>query len=344
MRNRTLFRFVAAVALTSTALSPISVGAAESMRTFAPTATTTTLDLAGPSYLDDDGQPKKKKGSGKTGKILACGAMILLGALLGGKKGLAIGIGACAVTWAIAGLTKKDNDALTDRGEQLLDEDGPQRATWRAPESGTELEIVTGAPTQQTAKIEFEVDDGVAAPEQGARLNSEPYVVVVDRLNFRSQPSAASDATIRGYFERGDVVQVIAVSANGQWAAVGDDGVIVGYASLTAGGADALVTINRANQLRRAPPPPPVRRGVKPRPAPAPSFAYNRKSTKAKPKIIMAAGSTMGTLRNADTQKTKSIKVANVTTTCKPALINQGSRAVANRQGCQRGDGKFVFT
>lgn len=220
------------------------------------------------------------RGKKKTKRILGCvaGAAIgILGSiLLQGKKnrdgGAVVAAGAvgCAAGWALGGALKGDDKEKLDHfvNEDVALRDGEPVRTWVAPNSGATITIQQADAGYKPIEAEFSVAPGVHFPQPGVLVEGRAMRVTT-ALRLRAGPG--TDTAIVGSFAPNEIVQVIAQTPDQQWALIGENNVVVGYASKTYLSTSLAIPSQgpiRYATMTRTPPPRP--RPVRGRAAPAP--------------------------------------------------------------------------
>ncbi len=288
-------------------------------------------------------------GSGAMGNCVTGGAVTAAGVWLlnrmQGKKVKATDVAAGAVVGCAAGLifsnmNHNDAQALAARENAAVDAPTPQNISWTAPESQQVVQLQTTAPMDMEHQIPVSYDQGIQAPAAGFKVEAKTYVVNTARLNMRSAPTVA-DGNIVGYFEKGEHVQVIGRTPDGQWAILGDDGVVVGYSAFTIGngallvteaeaasiaGAEARAARAKAHRAQQA-------RNVTAAPADAGMTA-----ALAHPKMTTDA-SAVGTIRVAAGRAVTTTTVV-AATQCKGLMATRGTDTL-NGTSCMGGNGHF---
>ncbi len=207
------------------------------------------------SELNQPNSPRRMAHHKAPSKLGSC----VVGGLLGGLLGAAVSNSrdrtAAIVTGAALGCfagfsfaanwSDRDKAALDNETDEVFDQPVAQPTTWVAPDSRTPVTFTSSAPVEETQKVEFQSYDNVAPPQKGAHVISRPYRTT-DVVRLRSSPDAGNDDNIISKFNRGEIVEVIGATPDGQWAMIGDDGVIAGYTSF-----DYLRTLDARQTLRR---------------------------------------------------------------------------------------------
>lgn len=188
--------------------------------------------------MQEQAKARNKKRSGVS-KVLGCvGGGLLTGVLAGllapkRDRGAAAVIGfaaGCAVGWGFAkNWSEKDKHGLEDASQDALDSPNGQLG-WQAPESGAQVSFQTTNASERNEDIEFDHLDSVQEPPDGSHVVAKPFRTVA-RVALRSSPDNSASDNIIGRFNAGQTVEVIALTPDLQWAMIGEDGVIVGYAS-----------------------------------------------------------------------------------------------------------------
>ena len=273
---------------------------------------------------DRDQQNHNRRSEDRAGGV-GCAAGGFAGALLGksaiGK--IALGGALCAVGWQIGrALTKRDQQKLTERSGQLLAEGGPRSEVWTAPESKEKVRLSVGRAERRDTNVAVQLDRGVQAPASGMRVEAATYVVAAPRLNFRSSPNTRSDNNIIGYFDRGENVEVLGRTPDGQWAMVGDGGVLIGYAALRDGSAETMRNPNAYQPTRK-----------------------RRVVARARPKVIQKTAqkgaAPVVIIRNPQTAQVKTVSVR-ASTQCKAVVAQTGSKSDAHN-GCALPNGQWAI-
>lgn len=314
MLRRKIIGVVAAMALTTTALVPVQ---AQSFGDI----------LRGVAGGGQQGQSDQRGSNNNAGTAAGCG---IGGAILGGLLGRStlgrLAIGAAVGLVCFAALSRRDNEALTARSAELLNEEGATTTRWEAPDSKKEVVIQTGEEQQMTKQVDFKIDAEVAAPQQGTIVEAKTYVVAVNRLNFRKSPTTASSDNLIGYFSRNDDVEVIGFTPDRQWALVGDEGVVVGYAAMRDGGTKLLLTPEEATAARIVNAPQ--------------NQAAARARPRARPRVARTPTAT-GTTRVANNAATRTVSVS-AATRCKAVVATLG-RQTSRQNGCALPSGQWAI-
>lgn len=321
--KRKLFSTCAWIALAATVAAPIQAQSVGDIFKKVVNGATHGNDDRDDRDDRDDAEHNRRRQNNAGG--IGCAAGGIAGALLGksvlGK--VALGGALCAVGWQIGrALTKRDQQKLTERSGQLLEEDGPRSEVWTAPDSKEKVRLSVGRAEQRNTNVQVQYDRGVQAPPSGMRVEAATYVVTADRLNFRAAPSARDDRNIIGYFDRGENVEVLGRTADGQWAMIGDGGVLIGYAAVRAGGVETLRNPNAAQPTRK-------RRVV----ARARPKVIQKASQKGAPPVVIN--------RNPQTAQVKTAKVS-ATTQCKAIVAQTGSKSDTHN-GCTLPNGQWAI-
>lgn len=219
-------------------------------------------------------------------------------------------------------LTDKDKAEFEARSQELLQRAGPTQEVWIAPESGKQVTISTGEAQVSQQSLDFVVDNDVAAPEAGTTVEAATYVVIAQKLNVRNAPSTDVDSKVIGFFNKGDNVEVIGRTPDGQWALVGDQGVVVGYAATQLGAKDLLVPQEQAAQAEAA-------------------QAARRTVARASPRILRNAATGASDLRVADSTSVKTVKVI-ASTQCKAFSASIG-KTTDKKTGCAQPNGQWAM-
>lgn len=177
----------------------------------------------------------------KRKKIIGCVAGAALGIVAGmllsnrrnrGEAVVAGAIGGCAAGWALGGALKGDDK---DRLDQFVNEDvalreGEPVRTWVAPNSGATITIQQADAGYKPIEAVFSIAPGVQFPQPGVLVEGRAMRATTG-LRLRGGPSTTSP--IVGSFAPNEIVQVIAQTSDQQWALIGENNVVVGYASKT---------------------------------------------------------------------------------------------------------------
>lgn len=273
----------------------------------------------------------QKKSTGS--KAASCVGMGILGALAGaliaGKKdrgagavaGFAIG---CAAGWGFASKwSKTDKDGLDTASQQALD-DPNGTMDWKAPESGAQVRFRTASAGEKNEDVEFEHLDSVEAPPEGSRVVSRPFRTVA-RVALRSAPDRTISDNIVGRFNTGQTVEIVGITPDGQWALVGEDGVIVGYSAR-----EGFSEILQPSRLVRT-----ERHYIETTAPPKKSIGKGKGGRARVPVLLVQAAPPVSR------SQVKTTKVA-ATTQCK-SLIAASGNANQSRTGCNRPGGKWVI-
>lgn len=281
---------------------------------------------------ESDKLARKKSGGSKVGGCMLGGLLTgLLAAAVSSKRnrGSAAVVGfaaGCALGWTFAAnWSKRDKEDLDRASLDALD--GPNgNVDWRAPESGEQVRFRTADASERNEDVEFQHLDNVDAPPEGSIVVARPYRTLV-RLALRSGPDNDSADNILGRYNAGQMVEVVGLTPDSEWAMIGDGGVVIGYA-LRSGLADAGQSLRMAKTERyyieshaQAKPAATRARGARKAKAPAPVM------------MVQAAPTTP--------EKIKTVKVA-ATTQCKSLIAATGQQQ-QSRTGCNRPGGKWVF-
>ncbi len=215
----------------------------------------------------------------KRKKVIGCVAGAALGIVAGillsnrrnrGEAVVAGAIGGCAAGWALGGALKGDDK---DKLDQFVNEDvalreGEPVRTWVAPNSGATITIQQADAGYKPIEAVFSIAPGVEFPQPGVLVEGRAMRATT-ALRLRAGPSTS--AAIVGSFAPNEIVQVIAQTSDQQWALIGENNVVVGYASKTFLSPSLAIPsqapIRFATMTRT---PPPRARPVRGRPAPAP--------------------------------------------------------------------------
>ncbi len=290
---------------------------------------TTAATVAGPMWMPGT----------VVGTTACAGAGALAGRLIFGKSAAAQLIPALvAGAFCFSVLSKRDNAALRQRSEELMNQQGPSSTSWVAPESGKQVTISTGEERIEQQNVKFQYNQDVAKPPANTQVEASTYEVVADRLNFRSAPNKDDPNNIIGYFNRDANVEVIGYTPDGRWALVGDNGVVVGYAAIVDGNSQLLVTPEVAAQMRedRANEAAKTRNAKQRKAAQEAARAAEAARDKARARPIAANGDVLPSKRVITTQVVAS-------TTCKSQVARTGDQSLS-RNGCKTTDGTFRFT
>lgn len=244
-----------------------------------------------------------------------------------GEAAVAAGVG-CLGALAFSSFSDRDNAAVETHAQAAADATTPQDVSFRAPDSGQQVEVKTYAPEAADNKeVEVRYDDGVQKPSSGFQVEAATYVVNVDRLNLRSSPRV-SDNNVVGFFDKGDRVEVMGRTPDGQWAILGDNGVVVGYSAFTASSGALLVSEEDAARQARADAQRKQARKV-----------AQASAARAHLKVYNASGTT--SVRVADASKEHTDKVM-ASTQCKAVEARTGQQ-VKNTTSCQNPDGHYLL-
>lgn len=188
--------------------------------------------------MQEQAKARDKKKSGGN-KALGCVAGGLVTGLLAGllapkrNRGAAVVVGfaaGCAVGWSFAkNWSEKDKHGLEDASQDALDSPDGQMG-WQAPESGAQVSFQTTSSSERNEDIEFDHLDSVQEPPEGSHVVAKPFRTVA-RVALRSSPDNSLSDNIIGRFNAGQTVEVIGLTPDLEWAMIGEDGVIVGYAA-----------------------------------------------------------------------------------------------------------------
>lgn len=284
------------------------------------------------------------RGGPSAGTVIGTAACGGVGAFLGkkifgGTLGAVLG-GLVAGAFCFAALSKRDNERLKQRSLELMQQKEPSKTEWVAPDSNQKVSIETSAAQPVQKRLEYTYSADVQKPPADTTIVAEDYVVVADRVDLRSMPQDTAASTVVGYVNRYEKVQVIGLTKDGNWALIGNEGVVIGYAQLKQGASDALVT---ETSFAAAP-------AADPEPAPEPANHTKRKPAAKKPAAPKSAPKfalTKATPKTASgatmiTSKTKTAQV-NATTFCKSQVARTGDKSLS-RQGCLASNGNFTFS
>jgi hypothetical protein len=331
MRRSKMIGLIAAISVTATGFFPVE---AKSMDNF--------LRSMGRAARGDNSRNNGHRTLGTIAGTAACaGVGAALGRIIFGRKSAAAQIisGLVGGLFCFSLLTKKDNEALNERGSQLLNQAGPSTETFVAPESGQQVTIETQAETVQQRKVDFQYDARIQKPMDDIIVEARTYVVTVGRLNFRSSPSLASNDNIIGYFEQDANVEVVGYTPDRRWALVGDENVVVGYAAITDGANRLLATPEEAAAIRetRAQQQAARLRNARQRAAAlAAARQQEAARSRARAKPLAVNGTPIAPTRVVTTQVSAS-------TRCKAQVARTGDQSVT-RKGCELANGQFRFS
>lgn len=274
----------------------------------------------------EDDQARRNNGSDVAGGV-GCAVGAAAGSLLiKGTLGKILGASVlCAVGWTIGkGLTKRDKQKLTERSAELISEDGPRNEVFVAPDSKEQIQLTTSEARPGQAEVPIAYDEEVAAPTNGIKVEARHYVVSAPRLSYRSSPNATSDDNIIGFFNAGENVEVLGRTPDGNWAMLGDGGVLIGYARFREKNVELLrdpdATVPVASPKKR-------------------SVTY------ARPKVIRkatsggASSAPVIATRDPSTAKVKNAKVT-AATQCKALVAQQGDKS-QKLNGCALPNGQW---
>lgn len=286
---------------------------------------------------DDQQENQKTSGSDVAGGIGCAIGGGLAATLIKGKVGKILG-GAvfCAVGWKLGkALTKKDKVALTEKAQQMLAIDSPVSEQWRAPESG-ELVSLTTEPAVSTVKeINVVMDSRVEPPASGLQINSVTYVAA-DVVKFRSAPRDEGEVNILGFFNKGESIEIIGRTADGNWAILGDGGLVIGYAEFRQNGKLVIGTPDEIRKVMEAAAAKSAATKTRAKGRRVPVKQANvavpvlRVGERAKPQFVAGA---------AKQRTTKEAKVT-ASTQCKAVLASIGKRA-DRKSGCLAQNGTW---
>jgi hypothetical protein len=143
--------------------------------------------------------------------------------------GAAVGVGCYAIFSVLQ--SERDREAYLEQQQAALDKGEPTNVSYTAADAGVPVSINTGAEetVQSTVLVKAtpELTGGVPA---GFIVVGRPYRTTAS-LNLRAAPSTGGDNVIGG-FRSGEVVNVMGLTADRQWALIGANDVAVGYSSL----------------------------------------------------------------------------------------------------------------
>jgi hypothetical protein len=221
----------------------------------------------------------------------------------------------CFAGWKLGeALSKRDQERLTKRSQELLDKETPQNEVWTAPDTKAQVQLSVGEAQEQPQTVPFEIDEGIEAPGENVRIEARTYSAG-QRLEFRNRPSPTG-SEVRGFFERGDNVEVLGRTADDRWLLVGDEGVLVGYAV--------------ASDI------------VAPRPKVAKRVAQ---PPRAKPKVVQrtarSGAQAQVVTRNPQLAQTRTVSVR-ANTQCKAVVAQTGSKS-DSRRGCALPNGQWAI-
>jgi hypothetical protein len=260
--------------------------------------------------LDPNREKRKKKRKKIAGCVAGAALGIVAGMLLSNRRNrgemvVAGAIGGCAAGWALGGALKGDDK---DRLDTFVNEDvalreGEPIRTWVAPNSGATITIQQTEAGYKPIEAVFNIAPGIQFPQSGVLVEGRAMRVTT-ALRLRGGPSTSTP--IVGSFAPNEIVHVIAQTPDQQWALIGENNVVVGYASKTYLSPSLAIPSQapiRFATMKRTPPPRP--RPVRGRAAPAP--------------VILASGPPQVARVQASTR-------------CKSMVASHGS----NRQAQQR--------
>lgn len=311
MSRRIIFKVTVTICLASTTLSPLSA------RNFGQVLNGLGGEV---EKVFNDGDDNNDHNRDRTAAKVGCAAGGGVAGAIFGKSDLGkviIGVAVAAICWNLA-LRGKDNERLTAKSNELLNRDGATSENWYAPESKQNVRISTGQAHERNAEVPFAFDENVAKPAAGTVVEAKNYVVVTNRLNFRSAPRTGNN--LIGYFDKGETVEVIGRSADGKWALVGDRGVVVGYAAFRDDGQDLLVTPEQARARR----------------------ATVKSTARARPKVVKQAGGDLSAAKpRTQTAKPKTA-IVRASTECKAVTAQSGGKS-DTRTGCALPNGQWAI-
>ncbi len=149
-----------------------------------------------------------------------------IGAIAGGVAGQQV----CKVR--IKEVRREDTADVSAATQDLLESDEANSTTITTNNGRRErtYTIETSERVEREMEQSISLLEEVDAPEARSRVVSGFYTVNVrNTLNLRAGPSTSS--AITGYFKGGDIVQVMSISPDGEWALLGSAGIGVGYVS-----------------------------------------------------------------------------------------------------------------
>lgn len=280
---------------------------------------------------DADAVAKKKSDGNKVAGCIAGGLLVgLLAAAASSKNsrggaavaGFAAG---CALGWTFAkNWSEKDKQGLDQASQDALDNPNGTM-DWQAPESGTPVRFRAVNAAERNEDVEFQHVENVEAPPEGSKVISRPYRTAA-RLALRSSPDSSSADNILGRYNTNQTVEVVGLTPDGEWAMVGDQGVVIGYALRTG-------LVETGQSLRTVQ----TERYYVDTPAPARATpARTKAKVKAKAPVMMAQ-----VAPPVSVAKVKTVKVA-ATTQCKSLTAATGQQQ-QSKTGCNRPGGKWVF-
>lgn len=229
--------------------------------------------------LDPEREMRKEKKKKKRKKIAGCVAGAALGIVAGmllsnrrnrGEAVVAGAVAGCAAGWALGGALKGDDKDRLDTfvNQDVALRDGEPIRTWVAPNSGATITIQQTDAGYKPIEAVFTIAPGIQFPQPGVLIEGRAMRVTT-ALRLRGGPGTSSP--IVGSFAPNEIVHVIAQTPDQQWALIGENNVVVGYASKTylstSLAIPSQVPIRFATMKRT---PPPRARPVRGRAAPAP--------------------------------------------------------------------------
>lgn len=160
----------------------------------------------------------------------ALGGEVFGGGTLGALGGGLLGQAVCNAV-RLDGVRKKDVSEVSEATEGLLKDQNSGTVTIEATNgSGRSYTIETSEAVNTQMSQEVILLEEVETPEDNSKVVTRFFTVNVNStLNLRAGPSTQSAVT--GFFNGGDIVQVMSISPDGQWALLGSLGVGVGYVS-----------------------------------------------------------------------------------------------------------------
>lgn len=173
-----------------------------------------------PASGEESGKKKKKKKKNRNvagcviGGILGVG----LGLLTGQKAGTVIGLGAagCAAGFALAALTKKDNEALDTYVSDDYALSSDSSGTFLAPESGKTVTLTTTGTSEERVEHRIGVSDQVVLDP--ANFIAEEKVRYATRsLRLRGSMDTSTNNNILGGYNARDKLHTYGTSLDGAW-------------------------------------------------------------------------------------------------------------------------------
>lgn len=185
--------------------------------------------------------PNREKRKEKRKKVVGCVAGAALGIVAGillsnrrnrGEAVVAGAVAGCAAGWALGGALKGDDKERLDHfvNEDVALRDGEPVRTWIAPNSGETITLQQTDAGYKPIEAVFNIAPGIQFPQPGVLVEGRAMRVTT-ALRLRGGPST-SDAIV-GSFAPNEIVQVIGQTPDQQWALIGENNVVVGYASKT---------------------------------------------------------------------------------------------------------------